>query len=35
MLNVIEEMRGLGIFKPVMDGYIMTAGMGFHFWCFA
>ena len=35
MLIVIDEMPKLGLLKPVMDGYTMSAGRGVHYWCFA
>ena len=35
LLVIIDEMPRLGFLKPVMDAYIMSAGKGVHFWCFA
>lgn len=35
MLIVVDEMPALGLLKPMMDAYTMSAGRGVHFWGFA
>lgn len=35
LLIVVDEMPALGLLKPMMDSYAMSAGRGVHFWGFA
>ena len=35
LLIVVDEMPALGLLKPMMDSYTMSAGRGVHFWGFA
>ncbi|MDE0174274.1 MAG: type IV secretory system conjugative DNA transfer family protein [Defluviicoccus sp.] len=35
LLIIVDEMPALGLLKPMMDSYTMSAGRGVHFWGFA
>ena len=35
LLIIVDEMAALGLLKPMMDSYTMSAGRGVHFWGFA